>query len=172
MNSNLKNIRGHTLIELLVVLIVIFVLSAVSIPLVSGFIEKGKVNELKAYLLEVASAQERYYTSKGYYAPKISDLSDHGFSSILKDEKTLGSNDKIHLYTGMILRQSIGSTYWVAGNYDINSNTTYNECWLYFGSVFELDQPDKFIHMYDSKKGKLIASKNCVNCPDTNVVCK
>jgi prepilin-type N-terminal cleavage/methylation domain-containing protein len=158
--------KGHTLLEILVVLGIVSILAVMAIPIFDHFTESSKVDELKAYILKASAAQEKYFASKGEFSPTVEGLADFGFPTV--------PNDKMELSTGVIIRQNLGVTYWVSGNYDIDPEkvTTYNECWLYFGSVMGTGESDNFLQMHNEIKDSSIASGSCALCPTLDLVCK
>lgn len=133
-------IKGHTLLELMAALLVVSVLIVVAIPLFTGYTEQGKIDELKANLLKAAAAQEKHFANTGRYATSPAALDSYGFPDV--------PNSKMKLFTGAVISSGIGMTYWVAGNYDVNSNVsnTYNECWVYFSSL--VGTGDNFIRLH------------------------
>ena len=152
-------IKGHTLLELMAALAIVSVLIFAAIPLFSGYTEQGKIDELKAYVLKAAAAQEKYFANTGKYASQESALNSYGFPQ--------EPSPKMKLSTGAIVLDGIGMTYWVAGNYDINSSVsnTYNECWVYFGQVLGTGNADNFMRLHDETRN---ISTDPSTCPLTN----
>lgn len=60
--------RGLTLVELMVVLAIMAILAAVAYPLYTEQSRKTRRTEGRTALLELAQAQERFYTVNGQYA--------------------------------------------------------------------------------------------------------
>jgi type IV pilus assembly protein PilE len=60
--------RGLTLIELMVVVAVVAILAAVAYPLYTEQTRKARRTEGRGALLELAQAQERFYTVNGRYS--------------------------------------------------------------------------------------------------------
>lgn len=166
MLNTLKNtkISGYTLIELMVALAIVSILVLAAIPLFSGYSESGKIDELKANLLKAASSQEKYFVNTGKYAASDTTLQKYGFPT--------PPNNKMKLFTGAIIRQGMGMTYWVAGNYDVNPDVTnaYSECWIYFGSVLGTRGSDNFIRIHQETDNK--TTTDCPNCPALDTICK
>lgn len=65
---------GFTLIELLVVVGILAVLAAIAAPRISEVINKSKEARSKADMKVISGALERYYTDKGFYPIKLSEL--------------------------------------------------------------------------------------------------
>ena len=63
-----KRLRGLTLIELMVVVAIIAILATIAYPLYSEQTQKSRRADGRAALLELASAQQRFYTANGRYA--------------------------------------------------------------------------------------------------------
>jgi len=146
---------GHTLLELIAVLAIVSTLILVSIPLFTGYTEQGKIDNLKANLLKAAAAQEKHYATSGLYATSEFVLTSYGFPQDI--------NEKMKLFTGAILIDGLGMTYWVAGNYDINPDVsyTYNECWIYFGPVLGTGNADNFMRLHDETKNITADPTDC-----------
>jgi len=67
--------RGFTLVELMVVLVILAILSTVAYPLYTEQTRKTRRAEGRAVLLELAQAQERFFTVNGRYAATLGSLS-------------------------------------------------------------------------------------------------
>lgn len=68
--------RGYTLIELLVVVALIGVLSAVGLPLYTGYVSGARDKEAQATLRTIAAAQETYRLLTGsYFSAQCDDQS-------------------------------------------------------------------------------------------------
>ena len=63
---------GFTLIELMVVVAIVAILAAVAMPSYQEQVRKGKRADGKAYLLDLASRQERFYTQFSSYTGVLS----------------------------------------------------------------------------------------------------
>ena len=159
-------ISGHTLIELLVTVAILSILIVAAIPLFKGYTEDSKIDELKATLLKAAAAQENYFAATGQYAAVSASLTNYGFPT--------PPSDKMTLYTGLIFQQNVGMTYWVAGNYDVNPDVsgTYNECWIYFGSVLGTGDSSNFIRLYKETEAVSLDTSTVPHCPTLDEVCK
>ncbi len=66
--------RGFTLIELIVVMVIIAVLAAVAIPNYTEYVQRGRRQEAKAALLQIAQWQERLRTQTNSYATATTQL--------------------------------------------------------------------------------------------------
>lgn len=70
----LKKMRGVTLVELMIVVIVLGILVAVAYPNYRDFAARGKRNEAKAALLQIATNQERVYLNTNSYTTDMTQL--------------------------------------------------------------------------------------------------
>ncbi len=69
-----RRARGFTLIELLVAMVVGAILMAIAIPAYSSFVRKGRRTDAKTALLDLASLEERYFSTANAYSANASDL--------------------------------------------------------------------------------------------------
>ncbi len=66
--------HGFTLIELIIAMIIAAVLAAIAIPAYSSFVREGRRTDAKSALLDLASLEERYFTTTNTYSSAASDL--------------------------------------------------------------------------------------------------
>lgn len=64
----MKVYSGFTLIELMVVVAIVAILAAIAVPSYQAHVQAGRRAEGKAFALDVASRQERFFTQTGNYA--------------------------------------------------------------------------------------------------------
>jgi type IV pilus assembly protein PilE len=69
-----KFIRGFTLIELMIVIAVLAIIIAIGYPSYRDQVMKARRADGKAFLLEIADRQERYYSDQSTYTTDITDL--------------------------------------------------------------------------------------------------
>jgi len=146
MKSYFKKHRGHTLIELMVVMTIVSIIAVVAIPLFGSYQDQTKIDELKAVLLRAAAAQEKHFSANGTYAASASLLQKYGFP-VLKEDSTsvLADNEHINLFTGVIIKEGIGMTFWVNGNLDLGKAD--KSCWLFVGSVLGTGGESNFLEI-------------------------
>jgi type IV pilus assembly protein PilE len=77
MNHNHSRTRGFTLIELVIAMLIAATLAAIAIPSYSNYVRKSRRVEARSALLDMASLQERYFSTQNAYSAAPSDL---GFS--------------------------------------------------------------------------------------------
>jgi type IV pilus assembly protein PilE len=77
MNHNHSRARGFTLIELVITMLIAATLAAIAIPSYSNYVRKSRRVEARSALLDMASLQERYFSTQNVYSATPSDL---GFS--------------------------------------------------------------------------------------------
>ncbi len=87
MQTSVSRAKGFTLVELMVVLAVLAILTTIAYPLYTDQTQKTRRTEGRAALMELAQAQERYYTVNGVYAVTLGSLSvdattEHGYYNI------------------------------------------------------------------------------------------
>lgn len=70
--------HGFTLMELMIVVVIVGILAGVAFPAYKAYVDRAKRTEGKAFLMEVAARQERYYFDNNSYA---SDARNLGYSS-------------------------------------------------------------------------------------------
>lgn len=63
--------KGFTLIELMIVVAIIAIIAAIALPSYDASVKRGKRNDGKAYLLDLASQQETFYAQNLSYANSI-----------------------------------------------------------------------------------------------------
>jgi type IV pilus assembly protein PilE len=66
--------RGFTLVELVVAMVIVAVLAAIAIPSYSIYVLKSHRTEAKSALLDLASLEERYFSTAGTYSLNPTDL--------------------------------------------------------------------------------------------------
>lgn len=71
---NLNRARGFTLIELMIVIAVLAIIIALGYPSYRDQVMKARRADGKAFLLEIADRQERYYADRSTYTKTITEL--------------------------------------------------------------------------------------------------
>jgi type IV pilus assembly protein PilE len=66
--------RGFTLVELIVAMVILATLAAIAIPSYSIYVLKSHRTEAKSALLDLASLEERYFSTAGTYSNNPPDL--------------------------------------------------------------------------------------------------
>jgi type IV pilus assembly protein PilE len=66
--------RGITLLELMVVVVIVGILAAIAYPNYRDMAARGKRNEAKACLLQIAAQQERFYLNNNQYTTDMTEL--------------------------------------------------------------------------------------------------
>ena len=70
----IARMRGVTLLELMIVVIVVGILAAIAYPNYLDFVARGKRQEAKAALLQIATNQERWYLNNNTYTLNLDDV--------------------------------------------------------------------------------------------------
>ncbi|MDH3430669.1 MAG: prepilin-type N-terminal cleavage/methylation domain-containing protein [Gammaproteobacteria bacterium] len=130
-----KYMGGVTLLELMIVVVVIGIMMAIAYPNYRDFTARAKRNEARALLLEIATAQERFYLQNsrygslvelGYPDPIISDTGTYAV--------TVGPADAVNFSATATYQKSdaeLGkcTTFTIDGR-GIKGNTgSYPDCW-------------------------------------------
>jgi type IV pilus assembly protein PilE len=74
--------RGFTLIELVVAMLIVSILAAIAIPSYSNYVRKARRVEAKNALLDIATMEERYFTSQQVYTQTWADLGYSGTGAL------------------------------------------------------------------------------------------
>lgn len=95
MNFSIHNSRGFTLIELMIVVVIVAILAAIAYPSYQNQVQRTRRTDGQAKLMEIMSAQERYYSGRNTYTDELTDLnyatntnvpSDEGWYEITADD--------------------------------------------------------------------------------------
>ena len=81
--------HGFTLIELMIVVAIIGVLAAIAYPSYTSSVQKSKRTGAKIAIMEVAQAQERYFSMNMKYAYDLATLNSGAVSSGNADDYTV-----------------------------------------------------------------------------------
>lgn len=95
--------HGFSLIELMIVVVIIGVLAAVAIPAYQNYLTKGRREDGKAKIMEVAQRLERYYSERLTYVTNATSL---GYSAA-----TVTSDKGNYVLTITASAAGIGSGY-------------------------------------------------------------
>lgn len=76
-----SRIRGFTLVELAVTMVIAAILAGIAIPAYSNYVRKAHRAEAKSTLLDLASLEERYFTTNNNYTDVASNLGYTGTGS-------------------------------------------------------------------------------------------
>lgn len=97
----MKRKAGFTLVEVLVVVAIIGILSAIAYPLYNSQIEKSRRSDARGALLEIAQAEERFFTMNGVYTDD---------PTLLPLDATLQARDSESGFYDIVLRHIGGDT--------------------------------------------------------------
>ncbi len=144
--------RGHTLIELLVAVMIIAILAAVAIPSYDAYTRRGRQEDLKARILEVAAAQERHFAARGAYTASFADLAPFGLPAGGVPTGTGWQIGDHKFLTGAVIQQETGMGYWVVGKSDVDKiPEALADCWFYTsrGISRPAGAEDDLVQIYD-----------------------
>lgn len=71
---NQHRAAGFSLIEMMIVVIIIGVLAAIAIPIYQGQIRESRRTSAKTALLDIASREEKFYSTNNYYTTLMTNL--------------------------------------------------------------------------------------------------
>ena len=122
--------HGFTLIEVMIVIAIIGILSAVAIPLYTGYTNRAKRVEAEEQLMTLAAAEEDYFntyrkytdnttTLKKYYGVELGGEGNKNY----KIEITLGSNDSTYTAVAYVCFKKQGSACG-SGSSDVHCTVT------------------------------------------------
>jgi type IV pilus assembly protein PilE len=72
--SRVEEEQGFTLIELVIAMVIAAILAAIAIPSYSSYIQKSRRTEAKSTLLNLASLEERFFSTNNTYSATPTDL--------------------------------------------------------------------------------------------------
>jgi type IV pilus assembly protein PilE len=78
-SSARRRLMGFTLIELVIAMVVAAMLAAIAIPSYSNYVRKSRRTEAKTVLLDLASLEERFYSTNNSYTATAAQL---GYASL------------------------------------------------------------------------------------------
>jgi type IV pilus assembly protein PilE len=65
--SNVHSQRGFTLVELMITVVIVSILASIAIPSYTSYIQKSRRTDAKSALLNIASLEERYFSTNNTY---------------------------------------------------------------------------------------------------------
>ena len=66
--------KGFTLIELVIAMVIAGILAAIAIPAYSNYVRQARRTDAKSALLDLASLEERFYSTQNAYSATATDL--------------------------------------------------------------------------------------------------
>ena len=95
--------RGFTLIELMIVVAIVAILAAIAYPSYTKQVQRTRRADGREMLMRIASAQERYYTTRNSYTTTLADLgftsgaSEKGYYDVAVDNGATGDTQSYKL---------------------------------------------------------------------------
>jgi type IV pilus assembly protein PilE len=65
--SNVRSHQGFTLVELMITVVIVSILASIAIPSYTSYIQKSRRTDAKSALLNLASLEERYFSTNNTY---------------------------------------------------------------------------------------------------------
>jgi type IV pilus assembly protein PilE len=78
----MRTLKGFTLVELVVAMLIAAILAAIAIPSYSNYVRKSHRTDAKNALLDLASLEERFFSTNNVYSSTWSDLGYSGTTAI------------------------------------------------------------------------------------------
>ena len=75
--------QGFSLIELVITMLIVAILAAIAIPGYNSYVRKSRRTEIKTALLDMASLEERYFSTNQTYSSTAGDLGYTAFPATL-----------------------------------------------------------------------------------------
>jgi type IV pilus assembly protein PilE len=72
--SSIRGARGFSLLELIIAMVITAILASIAIPAYNSYILKSHRTEAKSALLDLASMEERYFSTQNQYSQTPTDL--------------------------------------------------------------------------------------------------
>jgi type IV pilus assembly protein PilE len=82
---------GYTLIELAVVIAIAAILAAIAVPAYSSYVRQGRRTDAKSAILDLASLEERYFSTSNSYTNVAANLGYPATASFASPGVTVGS---------------------------------------------------------------------------------
>jgi type IV pilus assembly protein PilE len=80
---------GFTLIELVIAMLIVAMLAAIAIPGYSSYVRKARRTDAKSALLNLASLEERYFSTQNTYSTTSTDLGYPAWPVTITNEYTI-----------------------------------------------------------------------------------
>lgn len=85
MSISMRKTCGFTLIELMIVVVIVAILAAIAYPSYQNQVQRTRRADGQAKLMEIMSAQERWYSARNAYATDLTTLGYAAASNVPSD---------------------------------------------------------------------------------------
>ena len=128
MRNITRNALGFSLIELMIVIVIIGALTAVAIPAYYNHISRSRQAEAAQTLLQIKTAQERYYATNDQYADSIDKLDGFG-SATGSPAYYYDKGNSTDSYYKFSISAAATTTYTAKAEGDLNKDGAWTDCW-------------------------------------------
>jgi type IV pilus assembly protein PilE len=102
----MKLSRGFTLVELMIVVVIAAILVSIAIPSYSSYVQRSRRTEAKSALLNMASLEERFYSTQNLYSANPADF---GYAAGVWPVQVGGGYYQVLIPAGAVTPPAIGA---------------------------------------------------------------
>jgi len=129
MKTLFKNSQGFSLVELMVTVAIVGILAAIAIPAYHNHISRSRQAEAAQTLLQIKTAQERYFALEDTYASSIKNLDGFGSAIAGPPDYYYNSPTAAKQYYRFSITGANTEAYTAQANGDLNKDGAWTDCW-------------------------------------------